>query len=428
MSKLTDHDSALSRNVRDFVRRGFAPRYGQPVPGVVKTDAAWQRLRELGTELWLDSGDAGAIGRLWSREFAAVTTNNTLLNKEVQKGAYDGFIREAAGLLADYPGLSDAERRLELAFMLNARHGLKLVELFDAFVSVEEHTALANDLAGSVNYARRFHAICPERFYVKIPLSAAGILATRQVEAEGISVNHTLGFSARQNYLIARLARPAFVNVFLGRLNSVTADNGLGDGAYVGERAALASQLAIRLLREEHGLPTRQIAASLRSGPQVSALAGVDVMTVPITVAAEFLDARFAPDHIRDRTQERYAPQINADAAWARFDTLWDVPDKLKRCVDRLAGEPLDTFSAEGLSGYLDAAGCGDLLVRWTAEQVETSAREGKIPRLANWRGLLATRRIGLDSLMNLAGLNSFRKDQDEMDRHVAGILARRAG
>ena len=109
---------------------------------------------------------------------------------------------------------------LELAFILNARHGLRLVEQFDAYVSVEEHTALANDVETAVEVARRYHEICPERFIVKIPFTPAGLLATRRLSDEGIAINHTLGFSARQKYVIARVGRPAYVNVFMGRLGS----------------------------------------------------------------------------------------------------------------------------------------------------------------------------------------------------------------
>jgi len=33
----------------------------------------------------------------------ALTTNNTLVNKEIQKGIYDDFIAEAKGLVKDLP-------------------------------------------------------------------------------------------------------------------------------------------------------------------------------------------------------------------------------------------------------------------------------------------------------------------------------------
>ena len=89
----------------------------------------WARLREVGTEPWLDTGDMDEASRMWSNEFTALTTNNTLLNKEIQKGIYDAWIPEAAAAVkADRPEISEQDLVLEIAFALNARHGLRLVE------------------------------------------------------------------------------------------------------------------------------------------------------------------------------------------------------------------------------------------------------------------------------------------------------------
>jgi len=63
----------------------------------------WQKLREVGTELWLDTGDMDEAEKNWSAEMTALTTNNTLVNKEIQKGIYDDFIAEAKGLVKDLP-------------------------------------------------------------------------------------------------------------------------------------------------------------------------------------------------------------------------------------------------------------------------------------------------------------------------------------
>jgi len=420
---LTGHGSDLAVKVRDFVREGFTPHFGELQ---FESNESWRKLKALGTELWLDSGDIEEIAGLWTREFSALTTNNTLLNREIQKGTYDEFILDAARLLDRFDGLDDQERKLEMAFILNARHALRLVEKFDAFVSVEEHTDLANDLEGAVEYARRFHSICPERFYVKIPFSPAGLLATRRVSDEGIPVNHTLGFSARQNYLIARIARPAFVNVFMGRLNSFVADNGLGEGAYVGERATIASQRAVRGLRDEVGIETRQIGASFRAGSQVRDLAGIDVMTIPCKVAREFLDLGVDLDEITDKTSADYRAPLKAgvDPRRITLDTLWDVDEKLVACVDALEKEGSQEMTPAQLTDFFSQHGCGDVFVDWTEEQIQTSAREGKIPRFDNWEKLLAERKIALDSLMNLAGWNSFNSDQEDMDRHVQEVLA----
>lgn len=422
----TEIKSELDRAVHEFVRRDFSPRFGK-LEQRFGTEPQWRRLRELGAQLWLDSGNIEQITQVWTREFAALTTNNTLLNKEIQTGRYDDLILESAELLDRWPQLSEDERILEITFILNASHALRLVETFDAYVSVEEHTDLANDVDRAVGYARRYHAICPERFFVKIPFTPAGVLATRKLAAEGIAINHTLGFSARQNYLIARIAKPAFVNVFLGRLNSFVADNGLGDGSYIGEKATLASQLAIRRLREEKITGSRQIGASFREGSQVRDLAGIDVMTIPPKVAGEFLSMEMPVEELVDKTSKHYRAGINDESSrkTARLDTLWQIDDKLVACIERLEKENIGSFTPADLVDFFEGCGCGDVLVRSSDSQVKTSAAEGKIPKLDNWKEPLADKSIGLDSLMNLAGLNSFATDQEAMDRRVKEVLSK---
>lgn len=415
--------ATLHEHVQQFVLEGFSPQFDREAAHP-QTNPVWTRLRELGTELWLDTGDMDDAAANWTREFTALTTNNTLLNKEVQKGQYDELIASSARMLKDF-GLDDHEIILEIAFILNARHALKLVERFDAYVSVEEHTDLANDLPAAVEYARRYHAICPQRFIVKIPFTPAGLLATRVLSMDGIPVNHTLGFSARQNYVIARVSRPQFVNVFLGRLNSFVADNGLGSGELVGEKATLASQAAVRGLREAHGTPSRQIGASFRSGVQVRDLVGIDVMTMPPKVSRQFLDMKLRPDQIADMVDEPYQPPLNSDVdpISLRIDSLWQVNDDLVACVDDLEQENLDTFTPQDLVAFFHDHGCGDFMVDWTDQQIATSKAEGKIPKLDNWREQLASGNIALDSLMNLAGLNSFIGDQKAMDERVRDVL-----
>ncbi|MBN1360449.1 MAG: transaldolase family protein [Sedimentisphaerales bacterium] len=426
MTTSTKAQSQLSQKVHDFVRQDFAPAFGRRQEEF-ESNPLWGQFRDLGTELWLDSGNFDDVGEIWTREFSALTTNNTLLNREVQTGRYDDLILEAARLLSGFSELSDSEQLLELAFILNATHALRLVEKFDACVSVEEHTDLAHDVEAAVEYARRYYAICPERFYVKIPFTAAGLLATRQVRKEGIPVNHTLGFSARQNYMITRLAQPDFVNVFLGRLNSFVADNGLGSGDYVGEKATLASQRAVRALRDSQGVSTRQIGASFRSWHQYTSLAGIDVMTAPPNVAGQLLAQRDGLGEIRSRLDERYRPGIQAgvDPARVRLETLWDIDDELVACVDALEEEDLDAFSPQDLVNFFQAHGCGDFLIHWSDEQVATSRQEGKISKLENWADALEEGSIGLDSLMNLAGLNSFTSDQQAMDNRVCEVWKR---
>ena len=415
------HEEKLIAAVKDFVLRGFNPQASRAAP---PTHPLWARMRQLGTELWLDTGSIQEASELWTREFSALTTNNTLLNKEVQSGAYDRLIVEADTLLQRFD-LPAQKRKLEMAFILNAYHALRLVERFDAKVSVEEHTDLAFDAAAAIAYAHRFYAICPSRFIVKLPLTPAGLVATRALAGK-VPVNHTLGFSARQNYLIARFAMPSYVNVFMGRLGAFVADNGLGSGAFVGERATLATQKVLRGLRARYGVPSKLIGASTRSGGQIRDLAGLDVMTLPPKAAAEFLQLPLTPDDLADRTGADYKAELNPGVSprSIALDTLWEVPLGLIAALDSLHANVADRLDEAALAAHLVEHGVKDLLPRWTAPQIAASAAEGKIPKLAHWAKDLAAGTIGLDALMNLAGLNSFIADQHAMDQRVADVLA----
>ncbi|NQV32820.1 MAG: hypothetical protein HQ515_09005 [Phycisphaeraceae bacterium] len=135
------------------------------------TCPTWDHIRKTGTHLWMDSGDVEAIETNWTREFSAVTVNNTLLSREIQKGTYDSLIAELAEHLGEGDVTDKGPRNIveQISGMLNIHHGLRLVEKFDAHVSIEAHTALAHDVEGTVAYAKQAHAMCPERFYIKIP-------------------------------------------------------------------------------------------------------------------------------------------------------------------------------------------------------------------------------------------------------------------
>ena len=240
------------------------------------SEVFWDGLRTLGTRLWLDTGDVEAADTLWATQLSGLTTNNTLLNAEVQKGIYDDLIADALRLLAP---LNERTRVVEVGFILNAFHGLGLIERFGVDVSVELHTDFAHDAEQTYAYGRRYYDICPEHFIVKVPLTPAGLLGARRLGEAGVPVNLTLGFSARHNHVATAMARPAYVNVFVGRLGAYVESAEIGTGEGVGEKATLASQRTVTELSRNASRPTLQIVASLRGEVQLEALAGVDVHT-----------------------------------------------------------------------------------------------------------------------------------------------------
>ena len=113
---------------------------------------------------------------------------------------------------------------------------------------------------------------------VKIPATAAGLEATRQLSKENIKVNFTLCFSVNQA-LLAAAAGAAFVSPFVGRLDDIGEDG-------------------IRLVREitevykkYPEIKTEVIAASIRH-PQhcmEAAKAGSHIATVPYQVLMQMI-------------------------------------------------------------------------------------------------------------------------------------------
>jgi len=418
------HMTNFEQSIRDFVREGFHHSFGQPKLAV-RPDPEWAKIRATGTRLWLDTGDLDEASKLWNSSFDALTTNNTLLNKEIQKGIYDRLVKKSADVVSRArPGLDDQELILEIAFILNAYHGLRLVEQFDANVSVELHTDLSHDVERAVAYGKRFFAICPERFYVKVPLTPAGLLSARKLVQAGIPINFTLGFSARQNYVAALITKPSFVNVFMGRLNSYVSDHKLGSGEFVGEKATLATQRKLLALRKSARTTSKLIGASIRSGDQIAMLAGLDVLTMPTKAAAEY----------RKSPLQQVVAKLDADpeiplaagVSLADFNgsSLWDVSPEIEVGVECLLKKNIDSMSADDIHNFFLSSEMGDVFPAWSQAEVDLATRDGKIPAHATWKRQLSSGKIGLDALMNLSALQSFVTDQKALDDRIRAQLA----
>lgn len=415
---MTLHDT-----VHAFVRQGFTHAFGEPRVDLAK-DAEWTKVRATGTQLWLDTGDMEEALQCYTADFEALTTNNTLLNREVQKGIYDSLIPEAAKVVRGAaPSASERDVLLEIGFILNAYHALRLVEEFDAYVSVELHTDLANDVERSVEYGRRYYAICPERFIVKIPLTPAGYLSARQLSLEGIPINFTLGFSARHNYVAALVSQPAYVNVFLGRIGAFLDDNELGSPENAGEKASLSTQRELLTLRETGRSETRLIAASMRNASQVADLAGTDVYTMPPKVAVGYL--KEPSETVSNQVENDPAPSLSDGVSLEDFagSSLWEVSDGFKEVVKALLNASLDSLSAAAVQDHFASSGFGDFLPHWSEEDIQTVTDDGKIPVFATWQDRLSSGAIGLDALLNVSALYSFATDQKALDDRIESLI-----
>jgi transaldolase len=401
----------INTRISDFVWKNLSEKH---VTG--KTDPFWESLVNAGTELWLDTGDMEEAETNWSAEMAALTTNNSLLNNEIQKGLYDIFISEAKSVVRDLPY---EERVKEIAFILNARHALRLALKFGGYVSVELHTDTAHDIKAILNYGRRFHDICPEQFIVKVPYTAEGLIGARLLKDSGVKVNVTLGFSARENVLVTKVARPDYVNVFLGRIGAYMIDNKLGNGSGAGEKAVISSQNWVTGLSADNPWQTKQIAASLRNYNQLELLAGVDVFTMPPKVAAaghKELSGKFI-----SKTHENYEADMFESAKDAHIEKFWEVDNNVLKLADRLASR-LPASAAE-LVHIAHDEGCGDMFPSLSREEKGFIVSDGKIPVHERWQKKIIEGKIAPDTLLTLAGLASFTADQAMLDQRIRSII-----
>lgn len=401
----------LNTRISDFLWKNLNDRRITAQP-----DVFWASLRDTGTEIWLDTGDMDEAVANWTAEMSALTTNNTLLNNEIQKGIYDVFIYDAKMLLRDLPL---EEKVKEIAFILNARHGLRLATRFGGMVSVELHTDTAHDIDAIEYYGKRFHEICPEQFIIKVPYTAEGLIGARRLKDAGVKVNFTLGFSARQNVIVTRFTRPDYANVFLGRIGAFISANKLGDGSGAGEMALISSQNWVTGLSAKNDRQTKLIAASLRDPKQLDLLAGADVFTIPPKVAAaghQSLKGNFT-----SKMHMNYKVGMSASGKGANLESFWTVDDKVLSLADKLAVKVPET--GEELVEMANKEGCGDMFPVLTREEKSVLASDGKIPVYKRWEHKIKEGLVAPDTLMNLAGLASFTSDQKELDDRIVNII-----
>jgi transaldolase len=107
---------------------------------------------------------------------------------------------------------------------------------------------------------------------VKVPMTPAGIAATRQLTREGIRVNMTLVFSPAQ-VLLAAKAGATYISVFVGRVDDVSSE---------GMRTI---EDAVQIV-ENYGFNSEVLVASIRHPMHVveAARLGAHIATMPFKV------------------------------------------------------------------------------------------------------------------------------------------------
>jgi transaldolase len=147
---------------------------------------------------WIRDGE---LARWVERGVRGVTSNPSIFQKAI--GGGDAYDEHFAELIAGGATVTEAYWELVIRDITDALALLRPVhddsDGVDGFVSVEVAPALAHDTAGTLAAATALHdRIAEPNLYVKIPGTAAGLPAIRDVIAGGGSVNVTLLFSVER--------------------------------------------------------------------------------------------------------------------------------------------------------------------------------------------------------------------------------------
>jgi transaldolase len=154
----------------------------------------------------------------------------------------------------------------------------RICDLVDGPTSAEVVSADAKGMVAEGRALRTLH----EHIVVKVPFSAAGLAATKELSADGHPVNMTLVFTANQALLSAE-AGATYISCFMGRLDDISVDS-----------AEVVREI-VETLRGGWGRVPAQaqvLAASLRNPEHLKTAArlGCEVATVPGKVLRQALD------------------------------------------------------------------------------------------------------------------------------------------
>ena len=281
-------------------------------------------LLEAGTShIYADTADTAELKHLAAdetgdilREVHGNTVNQPLMQKVIERY----FSAESPAVWAHK--LREQQRELEqheliplLYAIVCARVGNDMVQSFANVrpweVSLQLHMGLSDDPEAAKQVGRYLHRMVPSAF-VKVPFTphaAHCFLVARDLEREGIPVNFTSTFSARQAVAVGLLANVSRTNIFMGRLNQgLQAD-------LLGEHVCLEAQRALLNLRQHVAIKTQLIVASMREWQSFPRLAGCDVFTAPCQVIHDFRSQHdISPQAIQSQLDTSYLDQLGVAA------------------------------------------------------------------------------------------------------------------
>ena len=228
-----------------------------------------------------DTGDVDAIRRTKPEE---ATTNPSLLLKASTLPEYTGLIDDAIDWAK---GQSNCKKQQveDAADKIAVGIGMEILKVVPGRISTEVDARLSFDVDASLKKARKLihlyneAGIPNDRVLIKLASTWEGIQTGSILEREGIHCNLTLLFSFAQARACAE-AGVTLISPFVGRILDWYKAKNPGTEYTSETDPGVVSVRNIYNYYKEHGYKTTVMGASFRNIGEITALAGVDRLTI----------------------------------------------------------------------------------------------------------------------------------------------------
>ena len=233
--------------------------------------------------------DTGDFERMQAFQPQDATTNPSLILKAAQQSNYQALVNSVK---ATHPGMSATD----LVDYILVAFGLEILKIVPGRVSTEVDARLSFDSKATVAKAKHLialyesHGVDRQRILIKLAGTWEGIVAAKELEAQGIHCNMTLLFSLIQAAACGA-ANAKLISPFVGRITDwykaklaaswSDANNG---GA---NDPGVTSVKRIFHYYKHFGIPTEIMGASFRNTSQILELAGCDLLTISPELLAD---------------------------------------------------------------------------------------------------------------------------------------------
>ncbi len=331
------------------------------------------QLHTLGQSIWLDYirrdlMKSGELQRLIDEDgLCGMTSNPSIFEKSIAGGQYQDFLDS----LAARSNL-DAKARYELLAIRDIQDAAdvlapvyKNTKKRDGYVSLEVSPYLAHDTEGTIEEARRlWKSVARENVMIKVPGTAEGIPAFRQLIGEGINVNVTLLF-----------AQPVYEDVAAAFIDGV--EKFATSGGDISKVASVASFFISRIDVLVDSLLDEQIKKERngsRKAKLQSILGKVAIANGKLTYEAYqriFSSPRWKALAAKGGQTQR--------VLWASTSTKNPAYSDLKYVEALIGPDTIDTIPLETLAAYRDHGKPTSRLTNDAVKASETLRRLGEV-------------------------------------------------